>query len=423
MTTSRFDALLAQALATGTIPAEATAAERGELEPLLRTGAILEQAGATAAEEASTAMPIARARFERFLAAQAETAAAPAVATFPPRLGFFGRLIHANRGLLLAGGAVAIGLLAVVAVLGSQSFLTGTDTADAQVLTPDDFVQVQGVVSSVSLSNGVRTVTLQSEFGNVSIVLSDQTSIVEDQADAAPNLIAAGDRVLVGGIVGTDRSISAQTIAVTAMQTAPPKQSKAQQLKKLLPNLAGRVVLLAVANDGQSAHVLIEAANGKRYNIDVDAATAARLLTASSTVLGTNVSVNEGATPNDSIFGLTLSGPAATTPVAGSTPSTSAAGCPLVAAARDGFAGVCGVIVARDSNVLSVVDSSGQVHRVVIRATTRILLGESGLTVKSIRQGDTVIGHTIVVSGGLDGPNGRIVADLVVVGKQFKRKP
>ncbi|MGH2632683.1 MAG: hypothetical protein ACRDG3_04665, partial [Tepidiformaceae bacterium] len=295
---------------------------------------------------------------------------------------------------------------------------------DAQVLVPDDFVQVQGVVSAIAVPNGVRTLTLQSEFGAVDVALSDQTSIVQDETGTEAGPLAVGDTLFVGGVVGGDKSVAAQTVAVTAVQAKPPRQSKALQLKKLLPNLQGRVVLLAVSNDGRSAHVLIEAANGTRYNIDVDAAAAARLLTASATALGARVSVTDGTTPNDGIFDLTLDTAGEATPGPGSTPAVaSPAGCPLVPAARAGFAGVCGVIVSREGNVLNVEDGSRTIHKVVIRVTTRILLGESGLTAKSIRQGDTVIGHTIVVSGGLDAANGRIVADLVAVGKKLARTP
>ena len=202
MTTDRFDSLLARALATGTIPPEATAAERAELEPLLRTGAILEQAGAETAREASTSMPIARARFERFLVAESQNAGLRGAAARPPRRGILGRLVHSHRGLLLAGGAVAVGLVAVIAVFGTQSLFSGTETADAQVLVPDDFVQVQGVAGSVSLVDGVRTVTLQSEFGNVSVLLSADTSVVRDQTNATSDSIKPGDSLLVGGVVG-----------------------------------------------------------------------------------------------------------------------------------------------------------------------------------------------------------------------------
>ena len=309
---------------------------------------------------------------------------------------------------------MAVGLIAVIALFASQSLFSGTETADAQVLVPDDFVQVQGVAGSVSVVDGVRTVTLQSEFGNVDVLLSADTSIVQDQANAASTAIKPGDSLLVGGVVAAGGAVSAQTVAVTAAQTAPPKQSKALQLKKLLPNLGGRIVLLAIANDAKSAHVLIETANGKRYNVNVDAATAARLLTSSANALGASVSVNDGASPNDDVFGLTVDSSGGTTP-------SLANGCPLLSTAHPGFAGVCGVIVGRKGNVLSVMDNSRTLHEVAIRPATRILLGESGLTAKSIRQGDSVIGHTIVVSGGLDASGNRIVADLVVVGKKFER--
>ena len=405
MTADRFDDLLARALAAGAIPPEATEDERARLASLLQAGAVLEQAGARTHLEASAAMPAARARFERFLAGERQRAlpAAPP----RPRRGFLGRILHPNRGLLLAGGAVAVGLIAIVGVFAGESLVTGTDTASAQVLMPNDYVQVQGVVKSITPQGSTTLVELQSEFADVKLVVSPDTSVVNGSGGQVSD-IKAGEMLLVGGLVNPDQTVAAQTVAVSAQKQAAPQQSRLQALKKFMPNLQGRVILLAVSKDGSTARVLIQAPNGTRYIVNVYPRTAERLLTASSTVIGANVLVSEGEVPNDGIFALSESA----TPAA-------ASGCPVTAAtSRPAFVGVCGVIAARMGNVIFVIDANRVTHRVVITAQTRFLLGESGLTRASVREGKSVVGHTIAVTGGY-GADGRVIANVVVVGKLF----
>lgn len=405
MTADRFDDLLARALAAGAIPPEATEDERARLASLLQAGAVLEQTGARTHLEASAAMPVARARFERFLAGEPQRAL-PAASGQHPR-GFFGRLLHPNRGLLLAGAAVAVGLIAIVGVFAGQSLVTGTDTASAQVLMPNDYVQVQGVVKSVTPQGSTTLVDLQSEFADVKLVVSPDTSVVNGSGGQVSD-IKAGEMLLVGGLVNSDQSVAAQTVAVSAQKQAAPKQSRLQALKKFMPNLQGRVILLAVSRDGSTARVLIQAPNGTRYIVNVYPKTAERLLTASSTVIGANVLVSEGEVPNDGIFALSES----------ATPA-GASGCPVTAVtSRPAFVGVCGVIAARKGNVIFVIDANRTTHRVVITTQTRILLGESGLTRVTVREGKSVVGHTIAVTGGY-GADGRVIANVVVVGKVF----
>ena len=54
---------------------------------------------------------------------------------------------------------------------------------------------------------------------------------------------------------------------------------------------------------------------------------------------------------------------------------------------------------------------------VAIRANTRILLAESGLTLADVgKPGGAATGHTVAVSGGGDARTGRISANVIVVG-------
>jgi hypothetical protein len=41
--------------------------------------------------------------------------------------------------------------------------------------------------------------------------------------------------------------------------------------------------------------------------------------------------------------------------------------------------------------------------------------GQSGLTLQAILQGETIVGHGVVISGNPDGSGRRVIAELVVV--------
>ena len=70
--------------------------------------------------------------------------------------------------------------------------------------------------------------------------------------------------------------------------------------------------------------------------------------------------------------------------------------------------------------MLTVQSARGPVQ-VLLNTDTRILLGESGLTLAAIRTGEKAVGHTIQVQGGLDRGTGRMVADVLVVGPKAPR--
>ena len=145
MDTDRFDAMLDAALETGAIPPDANASERAEIEAMLASAGQLRTAGADAASEARAAMPIARARFERFLATERAAALpAPAIAVASPKSGFFSRVITGHRTLSVGTMAV-LAVLVVGGLLGSRALLGDVETASA--LVPGDYAQVEGVVT------------------------------------------------------------------------------------------------------------------------------------------------------------------------------------------------------------------------------------------------------------------------------------
>jgi hypothetical protein len=411
---SRTDDLLARALSSGEIPPEASEAERAELAPLLAAAARMKPNRASIEREAAAAMPIARARFERFVETRHQQAA-PLFAE-APRGGFLGRLVRGNRLALSLGGAVAVAAIAIVALFGSQALLSGTETANA--LSADDYVQVQGVVSSATTSGDQQTVLVNSELGAVTVLLSPSTSTVDETNPDGAASLKAGDTVLVGGVVTAvtpRREIAASTVAISQASIAAPRQVKLKELKKLLPNLQGRIGVLSVAKDGHSARVLIEAASGERYIVRVDGATAEALLRRSSTAIGTEVSVSDGDVPNDGVFALEEVGTAG---------GASAAPSAVPGAARPGlaFAGVKGVIAGREANVVEVIDADRKTVLVTIRANTRILFADSGLTLADIGRPGPLMGHTVAVSGGIDARTGRISADVIVIGPKLLKQ-
>ena len=84
-----------------------------------------------------------------------------------------------------------------------------------------------------------------------------------------------------------------------------------------------------------------------------------------------------------------------------------------------GLVTIGGVIIGKRANVFQVRTERGVV-RAVVRPSSRILLGRSGLTIEGIREGDSAIGHTVRVTGGLEPGTNRIIVDIAVVGPEFE---
>lgn len=126
----------------------------------------------------------------------------------------------------------------------------------------------------------------------------------------------------------------------------------------------------------------------------------ARLLTRSANALGTDVTVNNGTSAADGVFGLVLGGGA-------QQPGMSSA------------MGIRGVVVARHGNELEVAVSRDTRYTVVVGPSTRIILAKSGLQRSDVRTGDAVVGHVLSVAGARDESKGRIAAELVVVGERY----
>jgi hypothetical protein len=401
MSDERIDRLLDELLAGGSVAADATPGERAELDRLAGVAASLRLTAATVDAEARDSMPTARARFERFIASSRTTAAAP-----KPRRGLLAGLFGAHHFLMPIATAAAIGVLAVGVLVVSQAVFSGTPSANAQVLTPGDYVQVQGIVAEATGEGDVRQLQLQSEFDDrLRIDLSADTALADGSGKTVATL-KKGDVVLVGGVVGKDRRISARTVAPASGPGQPPPHGDFRELRDPRPDLKGKVVTFTVAPDGSRGVVLLEGTDGQRYFVRVDGKSASTLLDGNATAVGTNVRIGPGNNPKEAPFSLSMGGGP---PTGGQQPP------------RPAFIDLRGIIVGREGNVLQVETPHGTVS-VIVRTDTHILLGESGLTADAFRRGDaTIVGHGIVVTGGLDKATGRLKADVVGIGPRVSR--
>lgn len=389
MTPGRLDDLLERALSEGAVPADATPEERAELEPLLAASGRLRLDAARVAAEADAVMPTARARFQRHLAEQRAPAVSPPIAR--ARRGWLGGFFG-GRGLAFSASVAALAVVAVLAVLVVQPF-SSVETAAA--LEVDDYVQVQGVVSSTEGG----TVTVQSaELGNLQVAVSEQTSVVDDDGVREPASLKPGDPVLVSGIVLTRKSIAATTVAVGDNQGLPtPVPDKPVPLLKKFRPLEGTITVLALSPDGANARILINAGQ-QRFLVDVERRSVDALLASSPSALGLRVRLVDSPELPEGLFRLEPLGarpePPATAPQ---------------------FQNVRGTIVARTANVLTVRTDRGLVPVVITRSTS-LRLGESGLTIQDIREGERAIGHPVSVSGGLEAEGSRrIIASVIVL--------
>ncbi|MCE7927312.1 MAG: hypothetical protein HUU14_08825 [Dehalococcoidia bacterium] len=436
MTTERIDQLLDEALATGTVPAGASEEERAEVERLVKGAGALRISRNQLEREAADSMPVARARFERHMASvqRGTPAAKPRRATGTV---VFGWLFRAHRTLGVAATAASIAIVATVAMLVSQNVFNGVETATAQVLTPGDYVQVGGVVADATGLDGVRRVRVSSEFGEVDVALSDVTSVIGDAESKEPSSVKKGDRVLVSGLVGKDRTIAAQTLAISAPE-APPEKPPIRELKDFRPGIEGRVVLVSLGEDGQRAHAVIQVRR-ELLVVRISDDSLKALLQGGKSPLGALVVVGQTPGLPPGVFSLApASAPGATrTPGPGeggagtvsptsesSATRTSAGTVPTAPAGSDTgspvaikFTGFKAIVVGRRGNVLEVETPKGVVA-VTMRLETRLVFVGSGLAREALTTDNAVVGHEVTISGILK--DGRVIADLIVFGPKVR---
>jgi hypothetical protein len=394
MDEARLDALLARALTEGRVPADASPDEAEALRRYLGAAGLLTEARADVTAEAEASMPVARARFERFVASRRERAA---VAAKPPRRG--STSLFVRRPLWLSAAASLV-VLAVGAAFAARALFSGADTASAQVLEPGDYVQFQGVVSQAPADTS-SSLTVATDFDEgVEVTLEDTTSILEGESPAAPAALAVGAPVAITGEVDEGGRVVARSVAFVREVRPAPDQAPIERLKHLAHDLNGTIVHFVLNAEGSAGKVVIVTAEGHRLLVEVDGVAAERLFRLVR-VLGTEVTLTpskDGAPSLDLRPATPGDGPPSATP-----------GAPTLSSLE-------GVITGRTFNVLEVETARGPV-KVVLTRRTRIVLGESGLLREAFLRGEaSAIGHTVVISGNVDKDTRRIVADVLSIG-------
>lgn len=387
MTPDRMDELLDRALELGRVPDDATEDERAELELLLAaSGALLAERAAIDAE-ARAAKPVARARFERAIG---DVAPQPQPRSAAPKR---------RNGFAFGFGAIAAAVAAlVVAVVAIQPF-GGTETASA--LSIDDYVQVPGVVTATD--EGSVTVS-SPEFGDIEVLVTELTSVVDGDASSELQNVEAGESVLVSGLVRRAEAnrvqIDARTLALAVRRQTESGRVRIDELRQFREGVAGTITVLVLSTDQVSARVLIETEAGRRVLVNASLDSVERLLETSGSPVGIAVRVVRGDTLPDGVFDIVAEEPSTIEPV-------------------DGLITVSGVIEARRGLVFQVLTERG-VIRAVLRPSSRVLFGRSGLTAEAIREGERSIGHRVRLTGGLERGTDRIIIDVAVVGPKVE---
>lgn len=392
MTPDRLDDLLQRALETGAIPPDAAADERAELERLLAARADIETIRAGIDAEAADALPAARARFQRYLAAQRPAPVEVRAAAARP--GRFERLFGGRR-LSLAGSLAAVLLVAAVALFASRPF---QGAQQVQALGVDDYVQLTGTVAAADAS-GLTIET--AEFGRVAVAASGATFL-----DAAGAVIdrppRPGDAVSVAGFVRDARqgrlAIDGQTVALAAALPG----GDGRPLERLAAPAEGTVTLVAIDRDGKEARAVILLPDGRRALVEVDVDSLGQLLAATGSPLGSKVKIDQ---PGGRLLEMRLD------PLPGGHDGDGDGH------HRDGppLTRLTGTLQNVSATGFTLQAADGPVQ-VVRRPRLKILPGESGLTMADLRGGASIEGYTATVAGGFDPRTGAFIAELVVLG-------
>ena len=391
MTPDRLDDLLARALETGTIPPDASPHEQAELEQLLAARENLLAERQTIDREANAAMSLARARFQRYLAARQPTPAQQPTHTARPPL--LARLLQAPR-LPLAASLAAL-LLAIAALPLTHTF---RGVQQAQALSIDDYVQLAGTVTS---SDNATILIDQPDLGTLRIDTADAI-FLDAEGNTLDRPPAPGQHILVAGIVREARPgrilIAAQTLSASP---APNEEipSHLQRLRSLDGTPEATIRLVAIDPAGRSGRAIVALADGRRALIEVDPASLGALLAATGTSLGSRVRLGDGHGPPFSLQPLD------------SRPSQndSHSGSPGRAAHR-----LTGTIANVSPKTFTLQTSDGPVT-IERRPGLRILPGASGLTERDLRKLESLEGYPAVVAGFPD-RNGEFRAHLIVLG-------
>ncbi|GIW13526.1 MAG: hypothetical protein KatS3mg062_0965 [Tepidiforma sp.] len=393
MTADRLDDLLERTLAGGAIPPDASDDERRALEPLLAARAELLAARSAVDTEAAESMPAARARFQRYLAAQRPVPVETRVVT--ARSSLLQRLIGGRR-LSLAGSLAALLLVAAIALFATRPF---QGAQEVQALGVDDYVQVAGTVSSASDT----TLQLQSpDLGAVTVDASAST-VVDAQGNVVGRLPRPGEQVIVSGTVRDARAgrvaIAGQALALgAAIDIGSP--SRFERIDSLPAAREGTLTLIAIDRDGRKGRAIVLLADGRRALVDVDPVSLGQVVAESGVPLGKRVRLGDGDGPGFNLERVD---------------GDEGPGHPEGEGRGHGFIRLTGTVtrVAPDHLTLQVGDTTVTVRR---PPGVRVLPGESGLSLADLRNGASFEGYTATVAAAIDPRDGTAIAALVVLG-------
>lgn len=411
MTDDRMTQLFDEARATGNVPAGATPEERSEVEAMLRAARLLDDAARNVDGEMQSAMPVARARFERFLAAQQQPADAPPVREAHRRHGIGAWLAGRRSFVALASGLAAVAILFVAAFAASEVFFSSTQSAYASELEPGDYVQLEGVVTSVRDGEDPR-VAVQSQFGTIDVDLTSETSIVDEDEPAGVSAIAPGRRVVVSGLVDRERRIRAGTLALSVGDLPPPTREHFERPLDLPGAVEATILWLAQPEDGRPAKVAVETRDGRRLVLSIDAESIAELLRRHASGPGVGVELFHPQDAPPGVFALRLDGP----------PPQPDAGLHCGQHVdRHRLLNICGVLVERSPERLRILTRDGLVD-IGFRPDTRLILApDSGLSLADLRGPEGGVGHFVAILGGPARDGEGLIADIIVVGGEAPR--
>lgn len=394
MTEHRLDDLLDQALSTGELPADATPEERAALEPLLAARDAIRREHHQVRREADAAMPVARARFQRFLAEHAPAHAVErrTVASRPTIL----QRLFGSRRLAFAASLAAVLVVASIALVTTGPF-TGVETVSA--LEANDYVQLPGIVTSVDGD----TVTLDApDLGTVTVDTSAGPEFLDTSGTPLDRAPQPGDTLLVTGTVREAArgrvAIEAHTLALGAAVSLPgPSDRPLEKLKKLPADAQGTLILLAIDPESRNPRAIVRLADGRSVLVPADPASISSLLTGGP--LTPRVRLNEDG-----------DGPLRLDPVDDpDQPGDDGPG-------RPGMKRFSGTIVAQQKGQIALQTDSGT-ETLSVAPRARILPGTSGLDSNDLRGEPDLVGYAAVISART-GRDGRLIAEIIVLGER-----
>lgn len=395
MTTDRLDELLDLELMGDDLPDDLTSDEREELDTLLQARLTLESSKESVEAELNAALPVAKARFERFLSVEQQPAS---VNRGEKQRGWFGRALAIPRFAAIGAPALALGAIAVLALFLLNSSFRDVDVAVA--LSEGDYVQFEGTIGKATTVGDRVELTLDSGAGSFQVTVAGNTRILRDGFVSSMSALTPGAVVVVDGVVGGEQKVVAGNVLFGTH--VPPEPARLQQYDGQREPIRGGIVLFRLPQDGLVGELVLQVGPGRRVVIPVDGHSLESLLRRFSTALGETVVVTP--IPGSPLFRIEVPGNGVLLE-----PPTPADGRPALVTLR-------GVVLEFGPDGAVLVTQNGR-ENVIVTPETKILGQDSGLTPLQLGDRNSIVGHGAAVVGFHDEVAGGFVADLVIIGQ------